>query len=356
MLGTDPRPRILPPKDLIPLPIAIGCGLMLAIGLLFYLMSHQGPSQEKSAQNSAPAPTTPPELVVPPPPEPKLPPVRVVVEPPARADATIPRPVPQPRYEQPRYEQPMPPYQPQQYADTSLPQQPQPSAIQSQPTSGQLIVIDKGRAISAGQSIAERSPGEDDSAKATLIRNRGFLIPQGTVIAAVLETPLDSDRPGLARATVTRDVRGFDGNNILIPKGSRLIGDFKAETAPGLRRIAVSWNRLMRPDGAAIQIRSPSADALGRAGIGGRTNNHMGERLLGAVLQSALTIGVNVASALPSKNNSTIYVGLPGQAQQLGEQLIPKVDRPPTVKVRPGKEVSVLVARDLDFSGVPLGR
>ena len=74
------------------------------------------------------------------------------------------------------------------------------------------------------------------------------------------------------------------------------------------------------------------------------------------MLQSALAIGVNVASALPVSNNNTFYVGLPGQAQQLGQQLVPNTSRPPTVKVREGAEIAVFVARDLDFSGTPAVR
>jgi type IV secretion system protein VirB10 len=78
---------------------------------------------------------------------------------------------------------------------------------------------------------------------------------------------------------------------VLIPRGSRLIGEFKADNMPGKRRVLVTWNRLIRPDGVAIRIASPATDALGGAGIAGAVNTHWMERFASAVLQSALTVG-----------------------------------------------------------------
>jgi type IV secretion system protein VirB10 len=219
---------------------------------------------------------------------------------------------------------------------------------------GAALVIDltagNGAAASEGATANATSP--EDAVRATLIRNRASVIPQGAILAAVL----NSDRPGLARAVVTADVRGFDGTRLLIPRGSRLIGEFKAENTPGLRRVLVLWTRLIRPDGVAIRIGSPVTDAMGGAGVAGSVNTHFAEKLASAVLQSALTIGTNVASTLPQSGNSAIYLGLPGQASQLGQQLVPSANRAATVKVREGTQIAVLVARDLDFSGTPVVR
>lgn len=70
------------------------------------------------------------------------------------------------------------------------------------------------------------------------------------------------------------------------------------------------------------------------------------------MLQSALTIGVNVASQSATRGDS-VYVGLPGQTGEIGSQLIPNAERPPTVKTREGAEIAIFVARDLDFGGTP---
>lgn len=351
-LGKDPRPALMLPRELIPLPVAIGLGAVMALGLLIYLLSSRdGKNANVAPQN--PAQMAPPELVVPEP-EPIQTRQPIVIR-------TRPaRPSPQPRFVQPpAYFPPSPDAVP----PRRLNDEENFEARNEPNRPAGLIAIDLGRGrgddrqrLIEGEEGAERPRRDEEAVSATQIRNRATTIAEGAIIAAVLETPLNSDRPGLARAIVSQDVRGFDGTRVLIPRGSRLIGEFKAEVTPGLRRIPVIWTRLVRPDGVAIKIGSPGADALGGAGIGGRVNTHLAQRLFSAVLQSALTIGVNVVSALPSNGGSPVFVGLPGQAQQVGEQLVPKVDRPPTVRVREGAEISVLVARDLDFSRTPLVR
>lgn len=205
----------------------------------------------------------------------------------------------------------------------------------------------KGASVNgSGDAVAD----SDDAVRATIIRNRSSVVQQGVIISGVLETPLNSDQAGLARAIVSSDVRSFDGSRVLIPRGSRLIGDFKADNNPGMRRILVTWSRLIRPDGVAIRIDSPSSDPLGGAGVPGRVNTHFFERFAGSVLQSALAIGVNLASQIPN-NGSNIYVGLPAQATQIGQDLIPDSKRAPTVKVKAGAQIAIFVAHDLDFGG-----
>lgn len=351
-LGKDPRPALTLPRELIPLPVAIGLGAVMALALLVYLLSNRDPNSANVAPQT-PAQMAPPELVVP---EQKP----IETRQPIVIRNRPAQPSPQPRFVQPQVSYPPIAYnQPPRNLNVEDNLEPR-----NEPNrAAGLIAIDLGRARGderqrsiEGEESIDRPRREEEAVSATQIRNRATTIAEGAIIAAVLETPLNSDRPGLARAIVSQDVRGFDGTRVLIPRGSRLIGEFKAEVTPGLRRIPVIWTRLVRPDGVAIKIGSPGADALGGAGIGGRVNTHLAQRLFGAVLQSALTIGVNVVSALPSNGGSPVFVGLPGQAQQVGEQLVPKVDRAPTVRVREGAEISVLVARDLDFSRTPLVR
>lgn len=226
------------------------------------------------------------------------------------------------------------------------------------------LVIDltsgRGAAINGGSTTAGTGAGataeiDEDAVRATVLRNRSGLVPQGVIIAAVLETPLNSDRPGMARALVSKDVRSFDGSRVLIPRGSRLIGEFKADTNPGMRRILVNWQRLIRPDGVTIRIGSPSSDQLGGAGIPGKVNTHFFERFLGAVLQSSLMVGVNIASQIPNDGNN-VYIGFPTAVGQVGQDLVPDTSRPPTVKVPAGAQIAIFVARDLDFGGTPAVR
>ncbi|AQR75899.1 type IV secretion system protein B10 [Sphingomonas sp. LM7] len=180
---------------------------------------------------------------------------------------------------------------------------------------------------------------------AGVLANRPTTVPQGTLIPAVLETALDSTRPGLARAIVSRDVRGFDGSRILIPRGSRLIGEYRSDAEAGQNRMLVNWVRLIRPDGATIAIGSPASDTLGGAGIKASVNSHFFERFAGAILQSALDIGVNLAS----RSVDSPVVVLP--QSQAGIVRFPNQVRP-TLKVKAATSISIFVARDLDFTGV----
>jgi len=199
------------------------------------------------------------------------------------------------------------------------------------------------------QSGAAGSSGRSqERVNAEYFQNPGTTIPKGTVIQAVLETALDSTRPGFARAIVSRDIFGFDGKQILVPKGSRLVGEYKADLAVGQKRALIQWQRLMRPDGAIINLDSPSADPLGRAGVKGKVDGHFFERFSGAILQSVLEIGVQLATQSVARDN--YIVALPGATQNLSGMAPEKIQ--PTLKVRQGASVSVFVSRDLDFSAV----
>jgi len=175
----------------------------------------------------------------------------------------------------------------------------------------------------------------------------GLTVPIGTVMPAVLETALDSTRSGSARAIVQQDVFGFDGSRVLIPRGSRLYGEYKGDLQPGQNRALVTWTRLMRPDGVTIALQSDASDQLGRAGIKGKVDSKFFQRFGGALLQSVLDIGVGIATR---EAGDGVFVALPGSTQN-----VTRVDQSqvtPTLKVKHGTSISVYVARDLDFSDV----
>ena len=186
--------------------------------------------------------------------------------------------------------------------------------------------------------------------RASAFANRSTTVPQGYVIPAVLETGFDSTQPGFARAIVARDVRGFDGLNILIPRGSRLIGEYKAEVAAGQKRAIITWTRLIRPDGMTIAMDSPAVDTVGKGGIPASVNTHFFQRLTGALLQSAFSLG----GTLAARSTGSVLV-LPG-ANIAPPIQMQSGDISPTLTVRPGKSISVFVAHDLDFSGAESSR
>ncbi|WP_373475665.1 TrbI/VirB10 family protein [Sphingorhabdus sp.] len=202
--------------------------------------------------------------------------------------------------------------------------------------------------LAAPPKVADPESLAGPRAGATRLANPTTTVPKGAVIQAVLETALDSNRPGFARAIVSRDVRGFDGSRILIPRGSRLVGEYKADLVQGQNRAFVQWQTLTRPDGVQIAVDSPAADPLGRAGVKGNVNSHFFERFAGAILQSTLDIGVGIATRKVA--DGTVIVGLPGSSQSVGG-ITPQSIKP-TLKVPHGSSVSVFVARDLDFIAV----
>jgi type IV secretion system protein VirB10 len=327
-----------------PLPWWIfALGAAVAALLLFVVLdakrrSAYAPPVKPRLDDAQGTPVAPPALFIPPPPAPTPIPTPVFVAPPPPAPIPLAPPPPRIIY----VPQPAPPVQ-------GPP--PAPPRNASEPA----LVLDTTVGDAAGPPNAG-PPGEGGggvsavAARATMMRNRATTVAQGTLIPAVLESALDSTRPGPARALVQRDVRGFDGATVLIPRGSRLIGEYRADLQPGQNRALVMWTRLVRPDGVTIAIGSPAADPLGRVGIKGKVNTHFLAKFGAAILQSSLDVGVNLASQLGG--SPLVVATLPGALQQSTSPLTSGAQIQPTLRVRQGTAISVFVARDLDFTSV----
>ena len=210
-----------------------------------------------------------------------------------------------------------------------------------------------GAKLTDNELFSERiSGGSVETTHASRLSDPSRIAPQGTVIPAVLETAINSDTPGFARAMVTRDVRGFDGTRVLIPRGSKLVGQYKSGVAEGQSRAFVVWSRILTPDGISIDVDSPAADPQGRGGLTGEVDEHFFRRFGAAILLSVLTGGID-ALASSGTNNTAIVIGSPTQATQLASVALQKdIDIPVTIKVPQGEPIRVFVARDLDFSTV----
>ena len=206
--------------------------------------------------------------------------------------------------------------------------------------------------LPGNEGFAARVGGaEVEVATAQRLTNLDSLVPQGAIIGAVLETALNSDLPGYARAIVTRDVLSFDGSQVLIPAGSRVIGQYNSGVAQGASRIFIVWSRLIRADGVSIALASPATDDLGRAGLRGKVNRHFLQRFGGAILLSVLTGGIQAAAASVA-NGNTVVVNSASEATSLAGQAGRGTDIPPTITTKQGATVRIFVARDLDFSTV----
>ena len=196
----------------------------------------------------------------------------------------------------------------------------------------------------AGASPLRGAIGDNCSVRSTTLADPASTVIQGTLIPAVLETAIDTDIPGYVRAVVSQDVRSFDGSRVLIPRSSRLIGEYKAATQAGQRRAYLMWTRLVRPDGVSVALASPAADFSGQAGIGGQVNSHFFSRFGSAILLSIL----GGASTLASGGASTVIVG--GGQNAASAAIQQSGNRGPTIKVRQGEPIRVFTARDLIFN------
>ena len=207
----------------------------------------------------------------------------------------------------------------------------------------------------ANLAFAQSQANTDvDTAHAIQLQHPEMLIAQGTMIAGILETAIQSDLPGMLRAIVSEDIYGFDGSKLLIPRGSRLIGRYKSGLVRGQVRVFVMWNRILRTDGVSINLGSYGTDDLGRSGLDGDLDTHFLERFGSSILLSMIDTGMQIgANSLDNQNSATVAIES-GQDVSSAAQvaLENSIAIPPTIHVDQGKRIKVFVSKDLDFSTI----
>jgi len=345
--GVRPRVR-LPHRGLSSAALVV---TFLVAGILLFLIlngrrtSQPEPAVRQRADSPASAWAAPPPLYVPAPEALASVAETPIQERPAAAPLAMPA-------SGARTLQPQIAYAPQPMSQLGPP--PPPPGPPPRVSSGSPLVIDSSSGsapdASAPRSVRSSFAGAGESAartRASVLANRSTTVPQGTLIPAVLETGFDSTKPGFARAIVSHDVRGFDGKNVLIPRGSRLIGEYRSDAGHGQKRAIITWSRLIRPDGMTITMDSPAVDPLGRGGVRAHVNTHFMARVGDALLQSTLGIG----GALAQRAVSGPVVVLPGATAPAVGEIMPANSYVPTLTIPAGKSISVFVAHDLDFSG-----
>ncbi len=211
-----------------------------------------------------------------------------------------------------------------------------------------------------------------EQVKATRIGNTDNLIAQGKIINAVLETAINTDLPGMLRATITRDVYAESGKSILIPKGSRVVGSYDSEVKDGQTRVSIAWDRLIRPDGIDIAISSPGTDQLGRSGVAGHLDSKFWTKLGSALLVSYIipvlanklanvngntqtsTTTTTGSSGTTSTTQSTFAAQQAQEASKqftdVGKQIVQSTfSTKPTITVTQGTAINIFVKKDLSF-------
>jgi type IV secretion system protein VirB10 len=177
------------------------------------------------------------------------------------------------------------------------------------------------------------------------------VLQAGAVIPAALITGIRSDVPGQITAQVTQNVYDSPtGRILLVPQGTRIIGQYDSGVGFGQRRVLLVWNRLIMPDGRSIVLeRQPGANAEGYAGLEDGVDFHLGEMFKAAALSTLLSVG---AEAGTSQNENSLVQALRSGASnsisQTGQQIVSRqLGIAPSLTVRPGFPVRVMVTRDL---------
>jgi type IV secretion system protein VirB10 len=204
-----------------------------------------------------------------------------------------------------------------------------------------------GGALGSAEDFASRVGGVGGApAQAKAMVNPATTVTQGTLIPAILETAIDTNVPGYVRAVVSQDVRSFDGTKILVPRSSRLIGQYQSGLQGGQKRAYVIWSRLIRPDGASVNLASPAIGFDGTTGLAGEVESNFFKRFGSAMLLSVVgglsAIGTGGASVVLGGGGQAAAAAAVEQDSKIG----------PTIRVRMGEPIRVFTARDLDFSGV----
>jgi type IV secretion system protein VirB10 len=178
-----------------------------------------------------------------------------------------------------------------------------------------------------------------------------YVVQAGTVIPAALISGINSDLPGQITAQVTEHVYDSPtGSHLLIPQGARLIGQYDSQVAFGQSRVLLVWNRIVMPDGTSIVLeRLQGADTQGYSGLEDEVDYHWGQLFRAAALSTLLGIGTELTGGDDeSEIAQAIRESAQDSASDIGQQIVRRqLNIQPTLTVRPGFPVRIVVNRDL---------
>jgi len=224
-----------------------------------------------------------------------------------------------------------------------------PSAVTS--TSQYPTATTTASSTSSRRPFMEGSGSRSIESSARITRaSSPYIVQAGSIIPAALITGIRSDLPGQITAQVTQNVYdSVTGRILLIPQGSRLIGEYDSEIADGQNRVLLAWDRLILPGGRSIRLdRLPGADAAGMAGLQDRTDHHWGNMLRAALISTLLGAGSELVTGDDSDLVRALRYGTQDTVSQTGQKLVQReLGIPPTLTIRPGIVLRIIVTRDL---------
>lgn len=214
------------------------------------------------------------------------------------------------------------------------------------------------RELSENESFLKAASNSTfNTSKATDLGDISKKIVQGTIISAVLETAINTELPGNIRAQVTNPVYSFDGQSILMPAGTRLIGTYNSKVSIAQKRVLIAWNRAITPEGKSVKLAATGVDRLGRGGQAGNVDSRFGQRFGTALLITSISAIPSFLANDDATGNSSTQAAT-GVAQDASDDLKETTEDvledylklPPIIRIPQGTQMNVLVNQDLDFT------
>ena len=230
---------------------------------------------------------------------------------------------------------------------------------------GQSTVARRGLGASGFGAPGEDSPAEAgngstdfsdqlghaaiQTVRATMVADRNLLLSAGTVIPCTLQTAINSTQAGFVSCVINHDVYSENGRIVLLDKGTKVLGQYSGGITQGQARLFVLWTRALTPRGVAIDLGSPAADSLGRAGLPGGVDTQFWARFGVGLVISVLEDASQIAGrAVANEGSNTTQV--PGQT---GQTVLPQtMNIKPILKKNQGDTTAIFVAKDFDFRSV----
>lgn len=211
---------------------------------------------------------------------------------------------------------------------------------------------------SAGSDFANSQSTQYSSVKAEKLAHPDYTVLQGEFLHAVLTTAIDNELAGMIEATITRPVYSYTGARILLPVGSRLVGQFRAGGGNAAStRIFAIWNRAITPDGISVMINSGSTDELGRSGqaadyIDSHFFKMFGTAAIISLIGASASVGGGGGNLYPTTEDQYRQAITQSFGQVSNKVLAKNINLTPTMYVDQGTKINVFVAHDLDFYGL----
>lgn len=236
-----------------------------------------------------------------------------------------------------------------------------PTAVPAREAPSATIAVDPVRDPGNQQRKADFLAGKDGTGDinphALVAQASPYTLSAGSIIAASLITGLNSDLPGLVTAQVTENAYdSATGRILLVPQGARLIGNYDSVVAYGQSRALVVWQRIVFPNGSSLRIDNvPATDLSGYAGLADKVDAHTWQLLKGIGLATLLGLGTELSLG---DSESDLVRAIRESAQQgtsrASDQIVMKnLNVQPTIKVRPGWPLRVVVHKDIVLAPWP---